>query len=338
MSCHAVRPAKAVSAHLRHLLLFLLLALGGVVQCASPGGVAGPARLSLDTRSSLWAARDGKVLPFTVWPGTPPKARGVVICIHGLSGAASDFWPIGDRLPKSGYAVYGLQLRGQGNDPDVKKRGDIRSRRQWLEDLEDFTALVKRRHRGGPLYWYGESLGALIAVHTAAMGGPRTDPQGIILSSPVVELRPNLQPGFLKNFALRTMLNFLPGQKISLESMGNSEVQVTSHTTHRSQMSHTAHYVPAFTLRLFAEIEQLIKTVPTAAAALDVPVLVLYTPHDPLVSKEAVEHFFGHIGSPRKIKVFFPDSFHLILHDTERSRAVQTVQDWLDHGHRAAAP
>jgi alpha-beta hydrolase superfamily lysophospholipase len=96
--------------------------------------------------------------------------------------------------------------------------------------------------------------------------------------------------------------------------------------------------VPAFALRLFAEIEQLIKTVPAAAAALDVPVLVLYTPHDPLVSREAVEHFFDHIGSPRKTKVFFPDSYHLILHDSERARAVQTVEDWLNHVHRAAVP
>jgi len=316
----------------------MLLALGGVVQCASPRTAGQPAPFSLDITSSRWAARDGKVMPFTKWPGDPKTAQGVVICIHGLSGAASDFWPIGDALPKSGYAVYGMQLRGQGNDPDLKKRGDIRSRRQWLEDLEDFTTLVKRRHRGVPLYWYGESLGALIAVHTAAMGGPRTDPQGIILSSPVVALRPNLQLGFLKNFALRAMLNFLPGQKVSLESLGNSEVQVTSHSTHRSQMSHTAHYVHAFTLRLFAEIEQLIKTIPAAAAKIEVPVLVLYTPHDPLVSQESVETFFGQIAGPRKTKVFFPESYHLILHDVERERAVKTVLDWLDHGHRQALP
>jgi esterase/lipase len=62
-------------------------------------------------------------------------------------------------------------------------------------------------------------------------------------------------------------------------------------------------------------------------------VLVLYTPHDPLVSAEAVERFYDRIASPRKTKVFFPKSYHLILHDTERERAMKTVGTWLDrHG------
>lgn len=313
---------------IRKILVILLLPLGGVLQCAGTGTLPRPAPQSMDVISSRWGARDGKVMPFTLWP-EPRRSKGVVICIHGLSGAASDFWPIGDRMPNEGLAVYGLQLRGQGNDPDMKKRGDIRSWKQWVEDLQDFTTLVKRRHRGQPVYWYGESLGALIAIQAAAHGGPRTDPQGIILSSPVVELRENLRPGLLKNFALRAMLNFLPGQRIALETLGNAEVQVTSHTTHRGQMQHTAHWVPAFTLRLFAEIEQLIKKAPEAATKVEVPVLVLYTPHDPLVSQEGVERFYNLLASPKKTREFFPKSYHLILHDTERARALEVVSNWL---------
>ena len=324
------RPPDSVAVRLSQLLL-LLITLGGILQCAGTSSVPRPARLSLDSGTSRWAARDGKVLPFTKWPGDPKQAKGVVICIHGLSGAASDFWPIGDTLPKQGYALYGLQLRGQGNDPDIKKRGDIRSRQQWLQDLEDFTGLVKRRHRGVPVYWYGESLGALIAIHTAANVRPTAAPQGIILSSPVVELRENLQLGLVKNFLLRAMLNFLPGQKVSLEALCNSEVQVTSQTTHRHQMQHTAHYVPAFSLRLFGEIEQLIQRASQAAAKLEIPVLVLYTPHDPLVSQQGVERFYQLIASAHKTKAFFPESYHLILHDKERERAVKTVADWLAH-------
>ena len=300
------------------------------MQCAVTRSEPRPARQSMDMTSSRWAARDGKVLPFTKWPGEPSPAKGVIICIHGLSGAASDFWPVGDSLPKQGYAVYGMQLRGQGNDPDIKKRGDIRSKQQWINDLEDFTALVKRRHRSAPVYWYGESLGALIAIHTAASTDARHLPQGIILASPVVELRPNLRPDPLKNFMIRAMLNFLPGGKISLETLGNAEVQVTSQTTHRHQMQHTAHYVPAFTFRLFAAIEQMINQAPDAATRLTVPVLVLYTPHDPLVPKEGVERFYDRIASPAKQAAFFPESYHLILHDKERDRALQTVRDWLE--------
>ncbi|MES2707537.1 MAG: alpha/beta fold hydrolase [Verrucomicrobiota bacterium] len=314
------------------ILTRLLLLLGPIfclMQCASPGTPKRRAAMTMDLEAGRWAGRDGRDMPFTRWKGDAAPLRGVVICIHGLSGAASDFWPVGEALPPQGFAVYGMQLRGQGNDPDPSRRGDIRSGQEWLNDLTDFTALVKQRHRGLPVYWYGESLGALIAIHTAAESDPRLEPAGIILSSPVVRLRDNLKLGFFKNMLVRATLNLLPGKKISLERLGNAEVQVTSHTTHREQMQHTAHYVPAFTLRLFAEIEKLIQGSGTAAQRIKVPVLVLYTPHDPLVSKEGVEKFFDQLDTPWKRKEFFPTSYHLILHDDERPRALKVITQWL---------
>lgn len=311
------------------LLLPALLFCLCLTQCATPGTPPRRAAMTMDLAEDRWAGRDGKDMPFTLWKSKTARAKGVVICIHGLSGAASDFWPVGESLPAQGFTVYGMQLRGQGNDPDTARRGDVRSGREWLNDLTDFTALVKLHHRGLPVYWYGESLGALIAIHTAAISDPRLEPAGIILSSPVVRLRDNLQLPFFKNLLVRATLNLVPGKKISLERLGNAEVQVTSHTTHREQMHHTPHYVPAFTLRLFAEIEQLIQGSDTAAQRVKVPVLVLYTPHDPLVARESVEEFFTKLDTPWKRLEFFPDSYHLILHDDERPRALKVISQWL---------
>lgn len=314
-------------------LLFLFGPVLFLTQCATPGVPKRRAAMTMDLPAGRWAARDGKDMPFTKWTGDAPTLKGVVICIHGLSGAASDFWPVGDTLPAQGFAVYGMQLRGQGNDPDPSKRGDIRSSQQWMNDLTDFTTLVKQRHHGLPIYWYGESLGALIAIHNSAISSPQLEPAGIILSSPVVKLRDNLKLGFFKNLLVRSTIKLFPGKKISIEALGNSELQVTSHTTHRQQMQHTAHYVHTFSLRLFAEIEKMIQGSGTAAQRMKVPVLVLYTPHDPLVSQEGVEEFFEKIDSPCKRKEFFPTSYHLILHDEERARAVRIVTQWLQaHG------
>lgn len=287
--------------------------------------------MTIDFNSSRWTARDGKELPFVQWPGAPESPKAVVVCVHGLSGAASDFWPAGESLPKAGHAVYGMQLRGQGNDPDVKARGDIQSETQWIHDLIDFSALVKRRHPGAPVYWYGESLGALITIHAATLKRDRdVDVSGIILSSPVVALRENLTLPFFKNLAVRTVLYLFPGKRISLEALGNSEVQVTSGTTHRQQMQHTPHYVPAFTLRLFGRVEQLIRRSPEAAERVEVPVLIFYTPNDALVSAEGVEAFFDRLASKDKTLRFFPRSYHLILHDVDRGEALEALREWLD--------
>lgn len=284
----------------------------------------------MDVKAGTWTARDGKRMPFQLWPGAPAKPRAALICVHGLSGAASDFWPVGESFPAAGYVVYGMELRGQGNDPDKSARGDIRSRRKWIQDLQDFSALVRSRHPGIPVFWYGESLGALITLHAAAGREGEAHVDGIILSSPVVELRENLRLGFFRNLAVRTLLSIAPGHRVSLEKLGNSEVQVTSQTTHRQQMEQTPHYVREFTLRLFGEVEKMIRGSGEAARRVRVPVLVMYTPHDALTSQESVERFCNAIVTGHVEKMFFPESYHLILHDTERETALRRLRVWLD--------
>lgn len=292
---------------------------------------------AMDPSLSTWNAHDGKVMPYKQWTGGPAKAHAVIICIHGLSGAASDFWPVGESFPPKGIAVYGMQLRGQGNDPDLKRRGDIWSSQQWRQDLLEFTGLVRQRHPGVPVFWYGESLGALITIDAAgSLEEDQTLVSGIILASPVVALRSNLKMSFFKNLLVRSLLRFWPGKQISLEGLGNSEVQVTSATTHREQMQHTSHYVREFTLRLFGQVERLMRGTDGDARRLHLPVLIFYTPNDALTPHEAVEHFFDRIASKNKEKVFFEQSYHLILHDKDRAYALRRLEEWVEREVREA--
>ncbi len=161
-------------------------------------------------RAEEGVSYDGKTMPCKVWPvPAGVKPHGVVIAVHGLSGAKSDFWYLGEQLPLRGYAVYAYDLRGQGNDPVVAERGDISGATAWQRDLATFHALVKRRHPKTPVFWYGESLGSLIALHTAAdLLGNWSDPDGIILASPVAGLRMTLS-GF-QRFLLETAAKLSP--------------------------------------------------------------------------------------------------------------------------------
>ena len=156
--------------------VFMLALL--LTACSSIKPMSGRAVLCADD----WVSYDGKTMPWKSWPAPDGvTTKGVVIAVHGLSGAKSDFWYLGDQLPKRGYAVYAYDLRGQGNDPVVVERGDISGEKVWQRDLATFHALVKRRHPKKPVFWYGESLGSLIALHTAAdLLGNRSDPQAII--------------------------------------------------------------------------------------------------------------------------------------------------------------
>lgn len=277
-----------------------------------------------------WVSEDGKAMPYTVWrPAPGQKTRGVVITVHGLSGAASDFWLLGETLSRQGYVVYAYELRGQGNDPIRSNRGDIRSADEWCRDLATFHTLVQRQHRGRPIFWYGESLGSLICLHTAS--DPKAPhPRGLILASPVAGLRMTVS-GF-QRWMLETAATLAPKSRFSLGDLAGVDeksIQVTSTTTHGEQMAVTPHHVSQFSLRLLSEIGRLMDGNPEAAAEIRMPTLFLATPNDILSSAEQVRALFDQINSPKKTLLWYSRSHHLLLHDVQRDEVCTDLLRWL---------
>jgi esterase/lipase len=133
-----------------------------------------------------------------------------------------------------------------------------------------------------------------------------------------------------KYYPLRLLIALIPWKRLALEDLGDSEVKVTNTSTHKGQMQHTSHYVEFFTLRLFGQIEKMVRQSDDAARKFQVPAFVFYTPNDVFSSKEQVEHFFNQVASPNKAKHFFPNSYHLLLHDVDRDAAVKLLTEWLE--------
>lgn len=305
---------------------FLLsLALFGLVSCA-PFQKVRPALYH-----EQWVSYDGKQMPWKEWPvarGERPKA--VVIAVHGLSGATSDFWLLGERLPPKGIAVYAHELRGQGKDPDMAMRGDILKADKWLRDLITFHRLVRERHPKAPIVWYGESLGSLIALHTAAWER-RGAPDALILASPVAGLR--VQLGELERFLIRTTSFALPSIRVKLGDLAGldeSKVRVTSQTTHGTQMQKTPHHVESFTLRLLREVDSMIQQNDRAANQIEIPSLVLASPHDIIATPDQVQGLFKEIKTGDKRLNWYSRSYHLLLHDVQREKVLQDLVLWLD--------
>jgi acylglycerol lipase len=281
-----------------------------------------------------WASHDGKVMPWKAGKPVPGKVQAVVITVHGLSGAAMDFWMLEDGWPPRGIAVYGLQLRGMGNDPVKRARGDIKSASLWEKDLLTFHQLVRERHPHVPIFWYAESLGSLIALHTVVglMGDAPADakPAGLVFSSPAAGLR--LRPKGLRASALYTMIAVMPWMRVNLEQLGgvnDKDIRVTHDTTHGAQMAITSHYVSHFSLRLLGEVDKMMRAAPEAASHLTVPVLVLASPNDVIASEEQVADFFDRIRSKDKTIRWYRKSYHLLLHDAEREEVLRDATRWV---------
>jgi alpha-beta hydrolase superfamily lysophospholipase len=186
---------------------------------------------------------------------------------------------------------------------------------------------VRCRHPNIPVYWYGESLGSLIVSHAlGAQDGGKATVDGIILSSPIIGFRQEVP--WWKYWLIRGVAAVWPSKRIALESLGDSEVKVTNDTTHKQQMEKTDHYVQYFTLRLFREIEKMVRGSGGLAPKFHVPILLFYTPNDVFTSREQVEEFYDRLGSKDKTKIFYPDSYHLLLHDKDRPNVLKELDHW----------
>lgn len=279
--------------------------------------------------ATTWRSFDGKEMPWLPQEAKLPTA--VVITVHGLSGAASDFWPLGDAAPPRGIAVYGLQLRGQGNDPDLKKRGDITSANVWQKDLATFHHLVRQRHPGVPIFWYAESMGALIALTTLPTIPDAEKPIGLVLSSPAVGLKMQINAGSF--ILIKGAMAVLPWKKVNLEKLAgvqDKDIRVTQNSTHEEQMAKTAHYVPEFSLRLLRELYGMMNALPAVTKATRLPVLVLASPNDVIASPQQLSAFFDQLASSDKTLHWYHKSYHLLLHDVERWTVLADVMKWLE--------
>jgi len=278
-----------------------------------------------------WTASDGATFPYSAW-GTNPKPRAVVIAVHGLSGAALDFEPLGNHMARHGVITFAVELRGQGNDPVVERRGDLISIEQWFADLSAFLALIRSSHPAVPIYYYGESMGAALLTRFLAQASALDQPAGAVLASPVIAVPGN--PGWWQQTVFRFFLWSRPTCRVDVAKYTKRDSDdpskwVTRDAAHRAWFEAAPHKIQRFTFRFFKCLFDLFTGCLDAAPRITVPVLVIYAANDVFIPPPSVEAFFARIGSCEKEIQFFPESYHLLLHDFDKAQALDRIETWL---------
>lgn len=274
----------------------------------------------------------GETFGYRQWISPSVDQDVVVIGIHGFCGAPEDYANFGEHLlrhqPETG--LYAYELRGQGGDPIIERRGDIGHPGEWYRDLWVFTQLVRQRHQGAKIIWFGESMGALIAAHAL-----REAPQGkgpcdaLILSSPIVRFRddiPAWTPGLVQVAATA-----LPLARVSLSRlMAGQEVQMTEESFHGEQAQKNAYHIEDHTLRLIGTLSRLISGMNDCARRIRVPVLVLHGGRDYFNSDADVRGFVARLPDARAVRYRnYPKAYHLLMYDARNERVFDDIERWL---------
>jgi alpha-beta hydrolase superfamily lysophospholipase len=282
-----------------------------------------------------WKAPDGATFSYSLWGADLPpdqRPRAVVVAVHGLSGAALDYEPLASQLAKHRVVTYALELRGQGNDPVPARRGDLVRIEDWFADLRAFFSLVRSRHPDAQIYYYGESMGAALLTRFLAQAGESDQPAGLVLASPVVAM--SAKPSWWQEQVFRFFLWVRPTHRIDVREYtkrydDDPSTWVTRDEAHRRWFETAPHRIEFFTVRFFKCLRDLIDGCFEAAPRITVPVLVIYAANDVYIPPARVEQFFARLGSRDKELGFFPESYHLLLHDHDKAQALEQIEAWL---------
>ena len=108
----------------------------------------------------LLTTSDGKTIFLRRW-GSATKSETSFLIFHGITAYSAPYGSIlADELTKSGFTVYGMDLRGHGLSDG--KRGDYPNAQRLKTDLCEAVAFVKSKSEN--LIVLGHSLGAISAI------------------------------------------------------------------------------------------------------------------------------------------------------------------------------
>lgn len=254
-----------------------------------------------------------------VWlPGARP--RGVVVLAHGFGEHSGRYRNVVAGLVPRGFAVYAFDLRGHGRSEGP--RGLILSWREYREDLGACLRFAVGQHPGIPVFLYGHSLGALIALDYAI----RTpgDVRGVVISGPTLG-----PPGISPFLLLLSRVLSVVAPRFTLEAGVDADTLSRDPQVCQAYRDDPLVHGRA-SARLGGELQRTIAWVQAHAADLKLPLLLVHGGADRLSPTAHSRQFFPKVGAADKSFLELPGGFHEPHNDIEHVRVVADIAAWLE--------
>ena len=294
-------------------------------------------------RESRWIAPDGHAVRRIDW-AAPANARGSILFMPGRGDFYEKYLETLDHWAQAGWRVGAADWRGQagsgrlGMDAVTGHVGDFA---QWVDDLAALWAQWKAQ-TPGPHVLAGHSMGGHLVLRAAAEG--RVDPDGLLLSAPMLGFNASLLPDAVMHAAARAMAALgdprRPAWKWS-EKPGQppeSRIHLLTHDPDRyADELWWREARPELVMgpgswgwveRAYASMRGLFA--PGVLEAVRVPVLVLATDNDKLVGYGATARAVSRLRDVELVH-FGKEAHHEILREADpvRDRVIAVIDDFL---------
>lgn len=284
---------------MRRIILFIaLLLLAG-------GGTAIGEGLSPAIEGSRFRASDGAILPVRVWESAVSPPRGVIVALHGFNDYSNAFAIPAPFFTRQGITLYAYDQRGFGNAP---LRGRWGGRDRYLDDLRQFSRLVRQQHPGIPLYILGDSMGGAVAIVAATDPSPPVA-DGLILVAPAVWGR-NTMPWY-QRWLLAIASRLFPGMTVTGKDLG---IRPSDNREMLRALGRDPLMIRETRVETIAGLVDLMDEALERVGKLTLPTLWLYGRHDEIIPPEATLAALRR-ASPMVRPLFYDRGYHMLLRD-----------------------
>ena len=291
-----------------------------------------PDRPAPDGRSTF-VTDDGLHLFTQHWlpDGGAEAIQSEVLLVHGYGEHSGRYGHVARALNRAGAAVYTYDQRGYGRSEG--RRAYVASFDRYLDDLDHFQSYLATQARmsGGsnpdssaarPRFLYGHSMGgAVILLHALER---RCEADGLILSSPAIEVNPDIAPllqkaaRFVGRIAPRLPTVRSPEGNISRDPDVVAEAEADPLNYHGRVLARTGAELLRSNRRIQAQQEQL-----------TLPFLVFHGTADALTSPDASRRLYDRAASADKTIHVYDGLFHETHHEPERDQVLSDVAAWV---------
>lgn len=270
-------------------------------------------------RQGELTAPDGVAIPYREW--WRPRARGVILYLHGQGDHSGPFTAMGDLLHEEGFNLYAHDHRGFGLSRE--RRGDIRSYDIFVSDTMSMLDHARQQNPGRPIFLMGLSMGGHLALRSAYRAARGIS--GAIALSPGFKLRTAPPWGFVFKALMSALLSptrYMP--RI------NVPIVTTRNKTHLERAQADEHWVTTFTGRFYLEAVKSIRRARRELAQIQVPVLMMQAGDDYLICPEESRRFFERVGHPDKEFRLLEGLCHNLVAEPEMPQIAGGIADWIN--------
>jgi carboxylesterase len=241
---------------------------------------------------------DLDLAPFAWGPVDAPVA---CLLLHGFSGSPAEMHGLGSFLAQKGVRVEGVRLAGHGTQPEHLT---YLTWHDWLHTAEEGLARLKQPGRSVAII--GFSMGGLLAIQLCV--ARPDDISGLVtISSPIFfrDRRIHLIP----------MVRHVVRWHQVKRSGGNSDPE--AHTRFVSYRRYPLIAVDHL-LDLMRVTRKIVPDVKT-------PALIMHGLRDRVIHPRSARYIYNHIGSEEKELVWWRNSGHGVIFDSEREEVWEKV-------------